>query len=648
MNLEHDILVVDDEIPNLRLLTELLEKEGYQVRPVEKGQMAIDSALAKPPGLILLDVRLPEMDGFKVCRRLKEDKRTQHIPIIFVDVSQDIEARIQGFEAGGVDFITKPFQKPEVLARVRTHLRLHQMEQHLEQLVQKRTAEIAESEAKLRSLFENANETIVVTQDKAVKYCNPQISKLLGYTPEEIRTQSFVEFIHPEDREMVLREYQARLSGESPSGSYSTRIITKDGQVKHVSISSTLIDWEGEPASLGMIKDITVQMRTEEKLNRSEERFRKLMEESPLDIVIMNPRGQITEVNSAWMRHWGLDREETAVVLAKYNLRTDKQLEDCGFLPLVERAFAGESVVLPPIEYIGNLEVERMGLEGVELSSRWIQIHLYSVNDDKGDIEYVVGINTDITELKEAEREIREQRDALARVERATAMGQLTGSISHELNQPLTGILSNAQAAEIMIKKGKYEHGELLDIMSEIVADSKRAGDVIRNLRELYREQKGKFLPVDINAVVDEATRLLNSEFVAQHIVLTTECAPSIPIVNGNRVQIEQVLVNLIMNGIQAMSSTARDDRRLHISTAHDANEVKAWVQDHGSGIDADKIDRIFEPLATWKPGGTGMGLAISNSIIEAHGGRMWAENRPEGGARMGFALPILKEGQKA
>ena len=141
MNMEDDILIVDDEIPNLRLLTELLEKEGYQVRPAEKAQTAIDSALAKPPGLILLDVRMPEMHGFELCRRLKQDKRTKHVPVIFVSVLQDLEARTQGFEAGGVDFISKPFQEEEILARVRTHMSLYRSQQHLEQLVEVERAE---------------------------------------------------------------------------------------------------------------------------------------------------------------------------------------------------------------------------------------------------------------------------------------------------------------------------------------------------------------------------------------------------------------------------------------------------------------------------------------------------------------------------
>ena len=121
----------------------------------------------------------------------------------------------------------------------------------------------------------------------------------------------------------------------------------------------------------------------------------------------------------------------------------------------------------------------------------------------------------------------------------------------------------------------------------------------------------------------------------------------SLPPVNGHRVQIQQVLVNLITNANQAMSRLPHDDRRLRVATEHDDNEVRAWVEDRGPGIDDDKIGRIFEPLATWKPDGTGMGLAISNSIIEAHGGTMWAENRPEGGARVGFAIPVLREGQR-
>ena len=162
-----------------------------------------------------------------------------------------------------------------------------------------------------------------------------------------------------------------------------------------------------------------------------------------------------------------------------------------------------------------------------------------------------------------------------------------------------------------------------------------------RGLRELYREHKEDYALIDINNVVTETTQLLRSEMVLQQVELTTERAASLPMVNGNNVQIQQVLFNIIMNGVQSMESVSRGERLVRVATALRENEVMVCVEDRGPGIEPDKIDRIFEPLATWKPGGTGMGLALSNAIIVAHGGRMWAQNKPDGGARVGFAIPV-------
>ena len=292
--------------------------------------------------------------------------------------------------------------------------------------------------------------------------------------------------------------------------------------------------------------------------------------------------------------------------------------------------------------------MENLQLEDIEAKSRLIQTQLYSVKDNNGKMEYVVVINVDLTELRQAEREAQKQKEMLARIGRTSRMGQLTGSIAHELSQPLTGILSNAQAAELMLENERWESGEMKDIMGEIIADVKRCGEVIRNLRDLYREQKGKFYPVDINTVIEETIHLLHSELIFQHANLAKEGPQTLPKISGNTIQLQQVLVNLIMNGIQAMSDVTRKDRHLTVKTAYDKKNIKTWIEDNGAGIPVDQIDNIFEPLATWKPGGTGMGLAISNSIIEAHDGKMWAENKPEGGARVGFTLPALKKGKKS
>jgi PleD family two-component response regulator len=145
-----DILVVDDEIASLRLLSEILTKEGYKTRPVEDPQMALEAALAQPPSLLLLDVKMPDMSGYEVCRLLKQDERTRDIPIIFVSALQELGDRIHGFEVGGVDFISKPIQELEVLARVKTHLQLRDTQLHLEQLVAERTAELVQANEALR------------------------------------------------------------------------------------------------------------------------------------------------------------------------------------------------------------------------------------------------------------------------------------------------------------------------------------------------------------------------------------------------------------------------------------------------------------------------------------------------------------------
>jgi PAS domain S-box-containing protein len=635
--------------------------------------------------------------------------------------------------------------------------------------------ELQEREERFRTIVECSNEAIVVTQDEMVKYHNLRFGDLTGYTLEEIPARNFLEFVHPEDRETVMREYQTRVSGEQPASEYLTRIVTKDSQVKYVSVSSALIDWGGKPASLtmltditdlketekrllkseeryqlavagsaaglwdwdiptnelhisdrfkellgyepaelnltleellkllhpdylesvrmaldkhlkdritfnidyrlqtksgefrwfhargqalwneageairmsGSLTDITLRKMAEEKLKRSEERFRRLMEYSPLGISIWAPDGKIIQVNRAWMRTWDLNESEAARLIAKHNWLTDPQSKELGIMPLVERAFAGDSVVLPPVEYSGVRRTKELGLGDIKPRTMWLQVHMYSFKDEQGAVENVVAINVDITELKKAEQETLVQREALARMDRATRMGQLTGSIAHELNQPLTGILSNAQAAELMLKSKKWKREDYVEIIADIIADTKRAGDVIRNLRELYSEHKGEHTPVDINSVAEEAIQLMQSDFVIKQVEIISELVPSIPLVNGNKFQLQQVLVNLIMNGEQAMSNMTQDDRKLHIATTFDEYEVKLWVDDFGRGIEEDKIDHIFEPLATWKPGGTGMGLAISNSIIEAHGGKMWAENRSEGGACVGFTLPVIKKDKK-
>jgi PAS domain S-box-containing protein len=474
-----------------------------------------------------------------------------------------------------------------------------------------------------------------------------RIGEMLGYPPEELpdSLDEFWDLIHPDDLQDARLAFEKHLKERVPY-LMDLRLRTRSGEYQWLH-SRGQASWDDNGNAVrmaGSLADVADRKNTELRLARSEERFRHMMDQSPLAMEILSPEGRIIRYNKAWLKLWGIVKEEAAKVLVTYNMITDPQVREHGILPLVERAFSGETVILPPIQYRGEKLAEDLNVELSGPNTNWIQCYLFSIKDEDGKIVNVINTYMDITALKLVEQEARENREALARVDRASSMGQLTGSISHELNQPLTGILSNAQAAELLLAREDLDRDELVDIISTIISDTKRAGEVIRNLREVYREQKGDFTPLDLSKIIVGTIDLMHSEFIMQDIAISHEYAASVPEVRGNRIQIQQVLVNILMNAMQAMSSHEKQDRQIHVETILEGNEIKVLVEDNGPGIDPDNIDRIFEPLATWKPGGTGMGLAISNAIIKAHGGRMISENRSEGGARVGFVIPLTKE----
>jgi len=253
--------------------------------------------------------------------------------------------------------------------------------------------------------------------------------------------------------------------------------------------------------------------------------------------------------------------------------------------------------------------------------------------------DQILSIVRDVTESKRAQHEVQHSRLELAHISRVTVLGEITASIAHELNQPLTAILSNAQAAQHVIAAGR-DLGEVGDMLSDIVEADQRAGDVIRRLRTwLSRDQ---FLPqrLNVNQLILDVEPLIRSELIMRHVRLTLDLDVAVPDVTADRVQLQQVILNLALNGIDAMQELPFGERQLTIRTLVSGNEVQCAVRDRGTGIHPDHMDRLFDAFFSTKPTGLGIGLRICSSIMSAHRGSIWAVNNPEGGATFSFKLP--------
>jgi PAS domain S-box-containing protein len=246
----------------------------------------------------------------------------------------------------------------------------------------------------------------------------------------------------------------------------------------------------------------------------------------------------------------------------------------------------------------------------------------------------------DITERKQAELEIQQQRQLLTHLTRVATLGELSGALAHELSQPLTSILSNAQAAQRFLAREPADLAEVRDILNDIVDDDRRAGAVIRRWRTLLRKGETQLHPLDLNDVANEVLRLANTELIAHGVTVTTRLTQGLPPVRGDRVGLQQVLLNLIVNACDAMKHNERANRHLTVGTELDgADAVKVTIADRGDGIPADKIERVFEPFFTTKENGLGLGLSICRSIVAAHGGRLGVDNNADRGATFFFAL---------
>jgi C4-dicarboxylate-specific signal transduction histidine kinase len=253
----------------------------------------------------------------------------------------------------------------------------------------------------------------------------------------------------------------------------------------------------------------------------------------------------------------------------------------------------------------------------------------------------LVGVSINITARKRAELQSAQDRAALRHITRVSMLGQLSASIAHQLNQPLAAILGNAEAARKMLGRGQIDVDELRDICDDIVTEDHRAAEVIRRLRDLYKRGEMNLEPLDVNSLVSETLGLVSTELLTRHVSAIADVAPSLPRIDAGRVQLQQVLLNLIMNAADAMGGNAPDDRIVTVRTEPAGTEIRLAVVDRGSGIAEENLKNVFDAFWTTKHEGMGVGLAICQTIVAAHGGRITAANNSDGGATFCVMLPV-------
>jgi PAS domain S-box-containing protein len=372
-------------------------------------------------------------------------------------------------------------------------------------------------------------------------------------------------------------------------------------------------------------------------LQEREARIRRLIESNIIGIVIWNLQGRIIDANQAFLDMVGYGREDIVSGRLRWTELTPAEWRDA------------DEQIIPELKASGTVqprEKEYFRKDGSRVPIL-IAPALFEWKPDEG-VSFVI----DMTDRKRAEDKLRasEQRvlDAqmeLAHVNRVSTMGQLATSIAHEVNQPLSGVIANAEACLRWLGRGTPDLDSARRSVKWIIEDGNRASEVIRRVRTLANKTGNEKVPLNVNDLIGETIALLQRELNNHRVALRTELAAALPAILGDRVQLQQVLINLVMNGLEAMQSVTDRPRDLVIRSHGGEDQlVLVAVTDSGAGISAENAERLFNAFFTTKSSGMGMGLSICRSIIEAHGGRMSAANNAGPGARFEFTLPLYQE----
>jgi PAS domain S-box-containing protein len=468
--------------------------------------------------------------------------------------------------------------------------------------------------------------------DGRILEANDAFLKMLGYDREDLASGRVnrTDLTPPEWRLRDLRTVTElkRMGTVQP---FEKEYFRKDGSRVPVLVGGTMLE-QDQNQGVGFVLDLTERKRAEEALRQSEERFRTLVQFS-FDV------------------YWETDAQhrftlqEFAESLADApapGSEIGKTRWEVPYLEPEEEAWRKHRETLDAHLPFRDFELARPGPDG---SKRYVSVSGLPVFDKAGRFVGYRGVGRHITERRRADEALRAMQAELAHANRVTAMGQLSASIAHEVNQPIAATVTNAQAALRWLRAQPPDLDEIRDSLDRIVEDGKRAGNVIGGIRTLIHKVPPRKDWFDLQEAILEMVGLTRSEALRQGISMHTRLAGALPVIQGDRTQLQQVILNLILNAIEAMGELDDGNRELWISTEIAAEAgLLVTVRDSGPGLAPADVESVFKAFYTTKPRGMGMGLAICRSMVEAHGGRMWASANEPRGAVFQFTLPLQRD----
>ena len=494
-------------------------------------------------------------------------------------------------------------------------------------------SEIKRGDERFRLAVEaSTNATVMVNDQGQIVLVNQQTEKLFGYSREELIGQS-VEMLVPErfraSHPGLRASFAAAPHPRTLGPGRDLRARRKDGSEVIVEIGLTPIHTQEGLLVLTSIVDISERRRAEEALEKEHAFLRQVIDIDPNFVFAKDRDGRFTLVNQAVADAYGTTVDG---LIGKTDADFNANRDEVEYFHRMD---------LEVIDNLRELFVAEEKLTDARGQVRWLQTVKRPIVRKDGVADQVLGASTDITRRKQAEAELRLQRDELAHVSRVSLMGELAGSLAHELNQPLTAILSNAQAAQRFLMNKTFNLDEVREILNDIVDDNNRASEILRKIRALVRKEELTFVLLDLTAVVRDVVSLVHSDAILRSVKLDYQAGGTVRPVRGDRIQLQQVLLNLFLNAFDAMKERGAEERQLTVRVGSGSNGmVEVSVRDCGSGLTSDMLDKIFQPFFTTKGDGLGMGLSISRAIVERHGGRLWADNNRDGGATFYVLLP--------